>query len=272
MIIILSFYLTTFPKLISQKIMLITMSPAKLLNTSQPKSTKVVKPLYEKEALELNELLKNYSIEELRDMMSMNTMLAKDTYEYVHQFGITDALFTAVSLYNGVAYQALNFESLSTKDKAYGNEHLKILSGLYGMLNPLDTIYPYRLEMQTLLQNEKGDTLYDFWKETLTAKLVAELKQQNTNIWLNLASKEYTKVIDKKKLPKGTTIITPVFKETIGDKQKQIVVYVKKARGLMARFVIEKQIDSLDGLKTFDSEGYTFSETLSNDKEWVFLR
>ena len=254
--------------------MIITMSPAKILNTSivHKDRNKSNTPIYNDKAIELNNLLKKYNTSELMEMMSINPSLAQETYNYIYQFEENPNTFEVVNLYNGIAYQSLNYSSLGTDLQAYGNKHLKILSGLYGMLNPLDQIYPYRLEMQTLLDNDCGETLYDYWKTILTERLGQLLKDQKAKVWLNLASKEYTKVIDKKKLSKDIEIITPVFKETIGDKYKQIVVYVKKARGLMARYAIENKIQSSEDLKNFDCEGYTYSEHLSNDKEWVFLR
>lgn len=255
--------------------MIITMSPAKILNTKSTNKVtpnKTYTPLFADKAKELNQLLKKYSTVELMDMMSINPSLAQETYNYIHNFEIGTEYFEAVCLYNGIAYQSLDFKNLDRELQLYGNQHLKLLSGLYGILSPLDQIKPYRLEMQTLIDNESGDNLYDYWKSTLTEELIKLFKKQNSTIWLNLCSKEYTKAIDKKRINENIKIITPVFKETIGDKYKQIVVYVKKARGLMAKYAIENKIDTIDGLKNFDTDGYAFSEHLSNEKEWVFIR
>lgn len=254
--------------------MIITMSPAKLFNLDIELMSMVESmPCYSKQAKELNMLLKQYAVQELADMMNVNPQLAFETYGFIHSFESNkQALYPAACLYNGIAYQALDFASFHEQDMKFAEQHLFILSGLYGILRPLDGIKPYRLEMQTILSNPNGENLYAYWQNLVTNKLSDLLSEQATNVWLNLASKEYGKVIDKKKLPKGTQIINPVFKETKGDAHKQVVVYVKRARGLMARFVVQNKIKNAEDVKAFDLDGYTFSESLSSVKEWVFIR
>ena len=132
-------------------------------------------------------------------------------------------------------------------------------------------IMPYRLEMQTKLANSKGKDLYDYWKQDISAYFNQRLNEDN-KVWLNLSSNEYSKVIDKKQLPKDLKIITPVFKEQTSQGIKQVTVYAKKARGMMARYAIQKQIENPEEIQLFDSEGYTFAAFLSTDSEWVFIR
>lgn len=253
--------------------MIITLSPAKLFNTEVKLiSNEHNSPYFSAEAQELNRSLKQYTVEELAHMMKINPQLALETYGFIHSFEDSQQLYSAACLYNGITYQGLDFASFSKEDMAFAQQHLCILSGLYGLLKPLDAIKPYRLEMQTLLANKIGDDLYHFWKEKLTRKLNDLLDIQIEKVWVNLTSKEYEKVIDKKKLSSNTQIIKPVFKEYKVEGYKQIVVYVKRARGLMARFIIENKLEHAEDIKSFDLDGYSFAESLSSAQEWVFIR
>lgn len=253
--------------------MIITLSPTKILDFD-PKnpSENSSDPMFEKEATELNGLLESISIDEIAALMKVNPQLAQSTYAYIHSFEDANVIRKeAIFVYNGIAFQGLSADTLSADDLLFAQSHLIILSGLYGMLRPLDKIKPYRLEMQTKLNNAKGKDLYAFWKDRLSAQL-AEMMSEDDNIWVNLASNEYSKVIDRKKLPKGCRIITPVFKELNGDVYKQVTVHAKKARGMMARFITQNRIKEVEYIKAFDMEGYGYSEQLSNKDEWVFVR
>lgn len=254
--------------------MIITLSPAKLYDFIEPPfSLDYSTPKYQKEASLLNNLLKPLTTDNIEELMEINPNLAINTYEYIHKFELPNQIeHPALFSYNGMAYHGLDASTLSKDDIAFAEKHLVILSGLYGVLKPLDKINPYRLEMQTKLTNPEGKDLYDFWRDKITSTLLDYMQLTDSNIWINLTSKEYAKVVDKKKLPKGTEIINPVFKESTGTGYKQIVVYVKKARGMMARYIIENKITNTEDIKGFNYEGYFFSEELSSKKEWVFIR
>lgn len=253
--------------------MVITLSPAKILDfESQTPSAMSTMPIFQKEASELNALLERLTIDEIVSLMKVNPELAQNTLDYIHSFSSVDAKERqAVFVYNGIAFQGLDAYSLSAEDLSFAQNHLLILSGLYGMLRPLDLIRPYRLEMQAKLGNNKGKNLYTFWKDILSYH-IAKMMNEDDNVWVNLASSEYSKVIDSKRLSKESRVITPVFKEVVGNDYKQVTVYAKKARGMMARFIIQNRIEDVEHLKAFDIEGYGYSEQLSNKDEWVFIR
>lgn len=255
------------------RIMIITLSPAKMMNFESPIHSKTeTKPKYEKQANEIMDILKNLDIDDLKKLMSINPTQAAEVYQYVHGFNKTKApQRQSIFAYNGMAYLGLNAKTMTEEDLTFAQKHLVILSGLYGALQPFDMIKPYRLEMQAKLETVNGKDLYEYWKETLTKYLIQRLSKEG-NIWVNLMSAEYTKAINFKQLPKDTQIVTPIFKEYTDKGYRQIVVYTKKARGLFARFIIENKIDDIDHLKGFDKEGYYFSPDLSNEKEWIFVR
>lgn len=253
--------------------MIITMSPAMLLDFDKDISiSKSTIPMYSRDAKILNDLLTGFSMEELAKLMKVNPDIAREAYLYIHSFNsINNPECQAAVAYNGIAYQGLDIGTMSSDDLDFAQLHLVILSGLYGMLKPLDLIEPHRLEMQTKLANPSGKTLFDYWRPILTAKL-AEMMRNDSNVWVNLSSDEYFKVIDRKGLPKGAKIISPIFKEVRGDDYKQVVVYTKKARGMMSRFIIQHRLSDPEHLKAFDTEGYNYSQHLSSDDEWVFIR
>lgn len=253
--------------------MIITLSPAKLQDFNTPLETKEsTAPLYVREAKELYKSLEGVSVNEISSLMNINSQLAHDVYQYIHAFPLgKTSQRQAIFAYNGIAYQGLDARTLSDEDLSFAQKHLIHISGLYGVLRPLDLIKPYRLEMQIPLANNKGKDLYAFWKESISKYLAKQMKADD-NIWINLASKEYAKAVDKKLLPKGHKIITPIFKQHTDKGYKQIVVYAKKARGMMSRFIIQNRLTDIEHLKAFDTEGYTFAPHLSDDSEWVFIR
>lgn len=204
--------------------------------------------------------------------MSINPQLAHNVYQYIHAFSLSKTpQRQAAFAYNGIAYQGLDARSFSKGDLEYAQKHLVHISGLYGVLRPLDLIKPYRLEMQIPVVNNKGKDLYAFWSDAITKYLAKEMKADD-NILVNLASKEYAKAVNRKLLPKGNKVITPIFKQDTDKGYKQIVVYAKKARGMMSRFIIQNRIEDIEHLKGFDTEGYVYAPQLSDDKEWVFIR
>lgn len=253
--------------------MIITLSPAKLLDFDTPVSTdKKTQPLYGKEADELYQLLKNASVEDIQALMNINVQLAHNVYQYIQAFSLKRTpQKQAVFAFNGIAYHGLDIQSFSDEDLEYTQEHLVHISGLYGALRPLDMIKPHRLEMQISLVNDKGVNLYNFWSDTIS-RYMAKRMLADDNIWVNLTSKEYAKAVNRKLLPQGHRIITPIFKQQTDKGYKQIVVYAKKARGMMTRFILKNRITDIEHIKAFDEEGYYFAPQLSDDKEWIFVR
>ncbi len=176
----------------------------------------------------------------------------------------------AVFAFNGDVYTGLDAYSLSDKSIEFAQKHLRILSGLYGILKPLDLMQAYRLEMGTKLDNDRGANLYQFWGDIITNKLNNAIAEQGDDIVINLASNEYFKSVKKKQLT--GQIITPAFKDWKNGQYKMISFFAKKARGLMARYIIENEIDSVEKLKAFDLDGYGYNEALSTDAVPVFTR
>lgn len=253
--------------------MIIIMSPAKLQNFETPAPiTEATTPLYPKEAKMLYKSMEGLSPGDIASLMSINPQLAHNVYQYIHAFPLSRTpQKQAVFAYNGIAYQGLDAQSFTKEDMEFAKTHLVHISGLYGVLRPLDLIKPYRLEMQIPVANDKGKNLYDFWSDTISKYLAKQMKAGD-NVLINLTSKEYAKAVDKKLLPKGHRIITPIFKQQTDQGYKQIVVYAKKARGMMSRFIIQNRLADIEHLKAFDTEGYTFAPQLSDNSEWVFVR
>lgn len=253
--------------------MIIIMSPAKLQDFEKTAPIKEsTTPLYAKEAKGLYKSMEGITPGEIASLMSINPQLAHNVYQYIHAYPLSKTpQKQAAFAYNGIAYKGLDAQSFSTQDIDFAQKHLLHISGLYGVLRPLDLIKPYRLEMQIPIVNDKGKDLYAFWSDTIS-KYIAKQMKADDNVLINLASKEYAKAVDKKLLPKGYRIITPIFKQQTDKGYKQIVVYAKKARGMMTRFIIQNQLKDIEHLKGFDTEGYTFAPQLSDDKEWVFIR
>ena len=172
--------------------------------------------------------------------------------------------------FSGEVFNGLKARSLKEKDLSFAQEHIRILSGLYGVLRPLDLILPYRLEMGSKMKNPGGRNLYEFWKNIIPGKIADDTGSQDSPVLINLASNEYFRSIQPGSFPHE--IITPVFKETDGAGYRNVTVYAKKARGLMLRFIIQNRINKPEYLKAFDEEGYCLNNDLSTRKEWVFCR
>jgi len=173
--------------------------------------------------------------------------------------------------FRGDVYQGLQADTFSTQDIRFAQKHLRMLSGLYGLLKPLDLIKPYRLEMGTRLGNQRGADLYDFWQVALAKKLLEDLDSQAKPVVINLASNEYFKAVDVSALGQ-VQIINPVFKDTSNGRLKIISFFAKRARGAMANFVIKQRIKQPEKLKTFDTDGYQYQPDLSTETDWVFAR
>lgn len=253
--------------------MLTVISPAKTLDFDTPAHTDTfTEPRFLAQSQQLIAQLKKLSTQEIAGLMKISDKLAGLNMARFQQwetpFTVKNAK-QAVLAFKGDVYTGLDAETLDQPGLDFAQQHLRILSGLYGVLRPLDLMQPYRLEMGTPFQNEAGKDLYSFWGDTLRESLQSESALQD-GILINLASNEYFKAINAKKL--DATIITPVFKDWKNGQYKMISFYAKKARGLMSRYIIEQQIDSPEQLKQFDSEGYRYSEELSQKTDWVFIR
>lgn len=254
--------------------MLIVISPAKTLDFEQKAPIDLFSDndfLTSSEKL-INKL-KKLSAKELSKLMSISEDLARLNQE---RFANWSLPFTkenakqALFAFKGDVYVGLDAASLNEKEILYAQDHLRILSGLYGVLRPLDLMQPYRLEMGTKLKIRRDNNLYAFWGECLTNKINESLKAQGDSILINLASNEYFKSLDKKKLK--AEIITPVFKDFKNGEYKMISFFAKKARGLMSRFILKNELTKIDDLKHFDEDGYFYSESESNSNQLVFLR
>ena len=176
----------------------------------------------------------------------------------------------AVLAFKGDVYLGLEAETYSQRDFNFAQKNLRILSGLYGLLKPLDLIQPYRLEMGTKLKNKNGKDLYSFWGESITNSIVHELRSHRNKALINLASIEYFKSVKPELLP--DKVITPVFKDFNNGSYKVLGFFAKKARGYMASFIIKNRISKLDQIKEFDVDGYRFNDNFSTETQWVFTR
>lgn len=176
----------------------------------------------------------------------------------------------SVLAFKGDVYTGLDAESFTSKDFSFAQKHLRVLSGLYGLLRPLDLMQPYRLEMGTKLDTQHGKNLYQFWGSTITEGLNKQLKKTKSKYLINLASIEYFKAVKPKEL--NAEIITPAFKEYKDGEYKMIGIYAKKARGLLSRYIILNQLKNPEEIKSFSEEGYKFNKKLSDGNTWVFSR
>ncbi|MBN4058245.1 peroxide stress protein YaaA [Mariprofundus ferrooxydans] len=252
--------------------MRIIISPAKKLNEGFALANlKATQPQFLSQSQALINILQEKDSFDIASLMKLSIKLADlnvSRYQSWHTPFTTDNAKQALFSFAGDVYQGLNADSLSSEDIGFAQDHLRILSGLYGLLRPLDLMQPYRLEMSTRLANLKGSNLYDFWGEQITTQLNSELNKNDTLI--NLASNEYFKVIKPKLL--HANIITPTFKENKAGTYKIVGIYAKKARGLMSRFIIQNRITDVEDIKTFNVDGYMYNPNLSDAKNWVFSR
>ena len=254
--------------------MISVISPAKNLNFSAleqdiPTSQPELLPHTEV----LMETTRGLTKSNIKDLMKLSDNLAQLNWDRFQNFSTpftSENAKPAVLTFNGDTYKGLDASTLNDEQLQFAQGHLVILSGLYGLLKPLDLIQPYRLEMGTRLQNPRGKNLYNFWKGHITQTLSSWLAEHEHNHIVNLASNEYFKAVDPKLLP--GPVITPVFKELRGGKAKIISFSAKRARGMMARYIITQGLDNPEGMKDFNEAGYSFKPELSNETEWVFLR
>ncbi len=252
--------------------MKILLSPAKSLDFENAKMlSNVQTPIFIEKSSYLVNKLQKLSVKQIKKLMSVSDEIAALNFErfYNWKFPFDDHAKPALFVFTGEAYRGLDANSFSEKDLDSCNEKLRILSGLYGLLRPSDLILPYRLEMGTSLKvTPKVTNLYKFWGDKITEALNDELNEGE--VVVNLASNEYSKVVDFKKIK--SKVVTCVFKEERNGEYKTIMTFAKRARGTMSRFIIQNDIENVEDLKGFDSDNYVFNSEMSSDDEYVFIR
>ena len=252
--------------------MKLVISPAKSLDFTRTLPTESnSKACFLREAESLNDILRDKSPKQLSELMSISSSLGELNYQRNNSWKLpfnSSNSRQAIYAFNGDVYKGIDAYSISEDKIELMQDTVRIISGLYGLLKPLDLIQPYRLEMGTKMPIGSNKNLYEFWKRKLTDSVNQELK--NGEVFLNLASNEYIKAIDTKVLK--SPMITANFKQLKDGNYKTIAIFSKKARGLMTRYIIDNNINSIEGIKGFKSDSYLFAEALSTDKELVFTR
>lgn len=254
--------------------MKILISPAKSINEDCTfPQISYTSPQFAKEAKSLAVKLKKLKAKDLMELMHVSKDIAELNVNRFKKWHLTpeptEIVKPAAFLFTGEVYKGLDIASLSEKQLERAQSNLRILSGMYGLLKPLDLMYPYRLEMGTKFEVKEGiANLYQFWGEKLTKSLSKELDK--TEPVINLASNEYAKAINWKKIKQP--VVTPVFKEFKNGEYKIVMMYAKHARGAMARYILENNIEDAEQLKLYNVDGYTFDANQSTNQEWVFTR
>ncbi|MDH5737367.1 MAG: peroxide stress protein YaaA [Gammaproteobacteria bacterium] len=254
--------------------MLTIVSPAKTLDfESKIPTEKFSSPAFLDRSRELTSTLKNASPQALCKLMGISKKLGELNAERYQNWSTPfspENARQAIYAFKGDVYLGLEAEKFNDRDLNFAQKHLRILSGLYGLLKPLDLIQPYRLEMGTRLATSKGKDLYDFWGTSLSTALSADLRGQRNKTLINLSSNEYFKSIDHPEIQ--SKLIQPVFKDYSKGTYKVMSFFAKKARGMMSHFIIKNRIDTPAQLRDFDRDGYVYNPSLSNDNTWVFTR
>jgi len=253
--------------------MILVISPSKTLDFSEKCKDEHTIPDFLKESIGLIEVLRKLTTSEIAELMDLSEKLAVLNYQRYHDFSIPFTLENschAIYAFKGDVYEGLDVEAFTQEDIKYAQSHLRIISGLYGLLRPLDLIQPYRLEMGIKLSNQNYKNLYEYWGNKITVKLNELLKTGGNNLLVNLASTEYFKVLNPKLF--NARLVTPVFKERKNREYKVIPIFAKKARGLMASYIIKQRVENIDGIKQFREDGYGFNLNLSTETELVFTR
>ncbi len=254
--------------------MLTVLSPAKTLDyETAPITQSATLPRFMDQSALLVEDARGLNPDDIRALMGVSEQIAHLNHERFMNWqseSTSDNAKQAVLAFKGDVYTGLQAETLSEDDLDFAQTRLRILSGLYGLLRPLDLMQPYRLEMGLKFTNQRGKNLYEFWGEQLTDTLNADLVSAKTEVLINLASNEYFKAVKPKLL--NADIITPQFKDLKNGQYKMISFFAKKARGLMARYIIDNRITEPEALKSFSEAGYYYSDEQSQGDQWVFLR
>lgn len=254
--------------------MIALLSPAKTLDFEENSRAEFFTlPRFTDEACRIMQVLKKKNPKRLMQLQSISQQLAELNYERnqiwqeTHHEGNAKQ---AISAFKGDVYIGLNEADFSENEYLFAQDHLRILSGLYGVLRPLDIIQPYRLEMSTSIKTSRGHNLYEFWKTRIAQHINEELTENNSKYLINLASEEYFKAVHAEKI--RATVITFIFQEERGGKRKIIGLLAKRARGKMARFIVKHRIWDPELLKAFDEDGYHFDTAMSTDNHWYFVR
>lgn len=254
--------------------MLIVISPAKTLDFETPPKVPAFSiPEFLDDSAELIDELRAFEPHRLSEMMGISPKLAQLNCNRYHAWSLpftSSNAKQAALAFKGDVYTGLDADNLNADDLQYAQNHLRILSGLYGVLKPLDLMQPYRLEMGTRLETRRGKDLYAFWDDRINAALNGELRKLEVPVLVNLASNEYFKSVKPEKL--AARIITPVFKEERNGTYKMISFFAKKARGLMSRYIIRNRLADPADINDFDLEGYRYNNTLSGADRPVFTR
>jgi len=254
--------------------MLITLSPSKGQDFETPALSKTYsKPQALKDSELLIKELRKIRQQDIQQLMSVSENIARlntDRYKSFKTPFTPKNAKQAIFAFKGDVYSGIDIEEYSDADLEYAQNHLRILSGLYGCLRPLDLIQPYRLEMKTKLHNVRGENLYQFWGDRITDKLNNVLEKQKQPVLVNLASNEYFKSVKPKQL-KGR-LLNINFKETKDGKTRVVAIFAKRARGMMTDFILRNRIEKPEDIKKFKQGGYRFHKELSDDKQWTFER
>ncbi len=254
--------------------MVIVISPSKTLDFEKPVYQKLsTQPEFVKEAEVLIKPLRKLSVGQLMNLMDISPKLAQlnqERYFLWRPEFTPQSARSALFAFRGDVYTGLDADTLTDPEISLAQENLRILSGLYGVIRPLDLIRPYRLEMGTALAVGKNRNLYEYWQKKITARIREDLNKSNSNLLVNLASVEYFKAVDQKKLK--AEIVTPEFREGKNGTYKMVSFFAKKARGMMTRFILQNGIELEEHLRAFDSDGYCYNSHLSEKGRPVFTR
>ncbi len=255
--------------------MLILLSPAKRLDFENPaRSPRYTEPRLLKETEILADDLKGYSEQNIQKLMGVSEAIAELNHERFQSFKTP---FTkknakqALEAFKGDVYRDIDIENYSDEEFEFAQEHVRMLSGFYGVLRPFDLMQPYRLEMHTKMKNERGKNLYEFWGPRIAKVLNEDLAEYGYDTIVNLASKQYFDAVESETLG-AKRVVTPVFKEKKKDGYKIVALFAKLARGTMTNFAVKHRIDDPEGLKDFSEDGYKFAPKMSKEDEWVFVR
>lgn len=249
--------------------MLIVVSPAKKLDMTAVEGARATRPRFEPQARELANVARGLSVGDLKRLMGISDSLARLNAERFRDFGAMDKKPAALA-FAGDTYQGLEASSLDSDEMRWAQDHLRILSGLYGVLRPLDEIEPYRLEMGSRLKTDHGKTLYEYWGDRIAHALNDQAAAVGADILVNCASQEYFGAVRADAL--SLRVITPVFMEEKNGTPKIVSFYAKRARGAMARFIIQNRLTDPRALRDFDTGGYRYQPDLSEGDKMVFIR
>ena len=254
--------------------MIIVLSPAKTLDYEFESNHDHSVPVFLSQSSKLISNLRTKEPKDIASLMGLSDKLAMLNFDRYQSWSpakkVSSDSKPSMLVFKGDVYQGLQAEDLNNSQMKFAQKHIRILSGLYGILRPLDLMKPYRLEMGTKLETSEGKNLYEFWGDKVQKNVLNELKDQRSDLLINLASKEYFTVLGK--LPEDINVVTPTFKDYKNGNYKIISFYAKKARGLMARWIIQNKVTNFEDLSGFDVDGYKYSKAESSATVPVFLR